>query len=439
MRSRRLTILAATVSVTLLATTAKAQAPLDAATRGDVVQKLAAALHERYVFPDVGDKAGGRVKQNLQQGAYDQIRDPAAFATRLTSDLRAVAHDKHLGVEAIHAPISASGFPTPPHSEAGVVRADRLADGISYIEVASFPPLPRFRPVIDKAMSALSGSRALIIDVRRNTGGDPASVAYLVSFLLPSDQRIHINDIVARQAGSVAFNRQVFNSEATPVNYAGRPVSVLTSARTFSGGEEFAYDVQSLNVGTVIGETTRGGANPTRPVPLGNDFLALVPYGRAENPVTKGNWEGSGVRPDLEAPASDTLKLSLRRLGQPGLADIAAASRQQVFAPRTFPVAGSEEVLRRTLAQSATGDPDYGAMTMRGAATTKRNLAGLRATLAPLGELKALSFLEVDAFGGDVYDAIFANGAVRCAIALTGDGKIDGWGVIGGVRRSNGS
>jgi hypothetical protein len=319
----------------LLASSAKlsnAQEVLDVRTRGAVVTKLAEALRQRYVYPEMGTKLAETLTTNLHAGAYDALSEPAQFAARLQADLYAVAHDKHLNVEAPNTP-QPSDLPKPPVNEAGVVRADRLGGDIGYIAVVGFPPLPLFKLAADRAMSALSGSKALIIDVRGNYGGDPASVAYLVSFLVPTGT--HINDIVLRTVNTVDFTRQTFNAHMTPLNFIGRPIYVLTSKTTFSGGEELAYDLQNLKVATIVGETTGGGANPTGRIPISENLTAFVPFGRAENPVTKTNWNGKGVIPDVATAAPEALKVALARLGQPAVSDIAAVSKSQVFVPRT--------------------------------------------------------------------------------------------------------
>ena len=403
---------------------------LDAAARRETVTKLAEALRDRYVYPEVGATVADTLIKTLEAGGYDQLDDAVAFTGRLTSDMAAIAHDKHLKVVSRGAPAAPKG-PAPPHSEAGVVRADRLSGGVGYIEVASFPPPDRFKPVIDKAMIALSGSKALVIDVRRNTGGSPASVVYLASFVLPSATRVHVNDVISRKPSTLEFTRKTFESQPTPVSFAGLPVYVLTSQATFSGGEEFAYDIQALKVGAVVGETTGGGANPTGSVALGKDISAQIPWGRAENPVTKTNWEGVGVRPTVAAPASEALSVALRRLGQAATSDIATASKARVFTPRSTPIPGSEQALRRAIG-AVTNDAGAEAFMTPGAITAmRRNAAFFRETLAPMGEVRALTFREVDAFGGDDYDVTFEHGVLRCAIALAADGKVEAWTVLG--------
>jgi len=402
---------------------------IDSNVRRDVVAKLGDALRDKYIYPDVGQKAAEKISASLAAGEYDNLADPSAFAARLSADVAAIAHDKHMSVSSMNGPPPSPGGPVGamPRSEAGVVRADKLPGGVGYIEVIGFPPLPAFKPTVDKAMSVLKGSRALIIDDRRNMGGSPDAVGYFVSYLIPPNQSIEINDIVSRLPKTNNFDHKKSYSEPTPVNFANIPVYVLTSKNTFSGGEEFAYDVQTHKLGKIVGEVTGGGANPTGPVELGHGFVASIPWGRAANPITKTNWEGRGVQPDIMVPASDALKVALTRLGQKPSADIATASLKQVFAPRSTPLPGSEAVTRQFIAGLASGNPDYDAMTPEFASFNREHLPTLRETfLLPLGELRSIKFEEVGMMGGDEYRASFANGAIIVAVMLDGNGKVAG-------------
>jgi hypothetical protein len=406
-----------------------AQQTLDAAARQDIVSKLADGLRQRYVFPDVGAKLADAISANQKNGVYKDLVYPAQFASRLDADLAAIAHDKHLHVIAQGVQV---GGPAPEvHSEAGVVRADRLPGGIGYIEVIGFPPPGAFRPAIDRAMQSLAGSKALIIDDRRNHGGDPASVGYLVSFLTPAGKPLHINDIVVRTAGTETFTTQAFASQPTPVNYAGLPAYVLTSSETISGGEELAYDLQTHKLATVVGEVTAGGANPTSGMQLPSGLEALIPFGRAENPITKTNWEGKGVQPDIPVPAAQAFKTALQRLGRPAADSVAAISQQQVFAPRTTPLPGTEAALRRMLLAIAAGAPDYGSMTPQFAEAARPQEARVKALLSSFGELKSIAFREPNASGGDVFDVTYATATWRFVILMAEDGKVAGIGILG--------
>jgi hypothetical protein len=409
-------------------TAGQAPTTLDAGARKKVANALSDALRQRYVFPDLGEKVAARIDAALAAGEYDKLSDPAAFAARLDADVSAVAHDKHMRVLSASSPPPGPppGATMPPSADAGIVRADRLAGGVGYIEIAGFPPPQMFKPALDRAMTALKGSKALIIDDRRNGGGDPASVAYAISYLVPAERHLHINDIVMRTANTTDFIRNGTDSQPTPVSFAGIPVYVLTSRGTFSGGEEFAYDVKTHRLGTLVGEVTGGGANLTGPVQLGDGFMAAIPFGRSESPVTKTNWEGTGVQPDVVVPAADALKAALERLGQPAVADIAAASKKQVFTLRNTPLPGTEAAARTLLAGLGNGTPDYAAMSPQFADVTRQQLPQLHALLQSLGEMKSVNFIGLGPGGGDQYKASFANGALVVGILLGPDGKIAG-------------
>ena len=307
---------------------------LNETDRRAVVESAAKMLRERYVFPDVGDRAAKAIESALAAGAYADLDQLPAFAQRVTEDLATVARDKHLRITAPGTAPAAPARVPPPRAEGGITRADILDGNVGYIEVVGFPPPGSFNGPVDRAMSALQKTRALIVDVRRNGGGSPVSVAYLVSYFL-SGERVHINTFINRNPGTDTFRSQDFWSVTTPFSYTGKPVFVLTSGRTFSGGEEFAYDMQVMNLGDVVGETTGGGANPGGTMRLPAGLTMFVPGGRARNPITGTNWEGVGVKPDIAVPSENALRVALERLNVSSAeGEIDTLSRSRVFEPR---------------------------------------------------------------------------------------------------------
>ncbi len=290
---------------------------LDGAGRARIVEALANALHTQYVFPAVADDIGAKLRQKLAKGRYDDLRNADAFANALTSDLQAFSHDLHLRVNASEHPLPERGADNKatPDEEAqlaqrlqsvnyGVGNSDRLPGNIAYLALRGFAPLRFARPALGAAMAKVADADALIIDLRQNSGGDPASVAFVASYLF--NQRTHLNDLYWRDGDRT---EQFWTSTDLPGAKFGqvKPVYLLTSKRTFSGAEELAYDLKALKRATLVGETTGGGANPGDVHRLGPYFAAFIPKGRAINPITKTNWEGVGVQADVPVPASDAL------------------------------------------------------------------------------------------------------------------------------------
>jgi len=150
-------------------------------------------------------------------------------------------------------------------------------------------------------MTFLAHCDAIIVDLRQNGGGDPAQIQLISSYLF--EEPVHLNDLYARATDTT---ENYWTLPYVPGTRASKAdVYVLTSARTFSGAEEFSYNLQNLKRATIIGETTGGGAHPTNAMIVQHDFILRVPFARAINPVSKTNWEGTGVKPDIACPAAE--------------------------------------------------------------------------------------------------------------------------------------
>jgi C-terminal processing protease CtpA/Prc len=187
----------------------------------------------------------------------------------------------------------------------GFERAQRLAGNVGYLEIRSFAfDAAMVDSALAAAMTFLGNTDALIIDVRRNGGGDPAMVAAVCSYLLPP------NTLINKFYWRPDNRWDEFRTGHVSGRPYGtrRPVYVLTSDETFSGAEEFAYDMQTQRRGEVVGDTTGGGAHPGGLRRVTDTFGVFVPAGRAVNPVTGTNWEGTGVRPDVPVPADAALR-----------------------------------------------------------------------------------------------------------------------------------
>lgn len=405
----------------------------DAATRRAVVDEVVKLMTEEYVLPEVGRRAASALSRNLAAGDYDTVTDPGAFARRLTEDLNAVVQDKHLRVRSEELTPGPNGpRKKPQRSERGFTRVDVLAQNIGYMDLNGFLPKELFQPVADKAMRLLAGTDALIIDLRSNGGGDPAAVSYLVSFFMDPKTPIHVNDLLWRKPGTEEYRRDVFRTEATPSSYLAKPVVLLTGPRTFSGGEEFAYDMQGLKRATLVGETTGGGANPgaLRPLPAG--LSIFVPTGQAVNPITQTSWEGKGVLPDMPAPAATAFatayETALKAAGKkPFLARAPtgpdAVITRPLLRPRSTAQPGSEAAVRRSVAEFQANAPRYELLSPQLAELTREQLPEIHADIAALGALHRVTFVEIGPMGESVYDVKFAKGRWRWGILLDQEGK----------------
>ena len=272
-----------------------------------MIDALSRELQRTYVFPDKAAAMERQLRANLAAHKYDAIDQVSALARMLTEDLQAITHDKHLRVRA-GAPGPGGAGGAGRQSTFGESR--RLEGNIAYVEIRTFSEsADDARDRAEAVMGAAADATALILDVRANGGGRPEAVALVSSYLF-GDQPVHLNSLYFRPADRTDEFFTDPNVRGKKFG-AAKPVYVLTSARTFSGAEEFAYNLQALKRATIVGETTGGGAHPGGVVALPHGLSAFIPSGRAINPVTQTNWEGTGVKPDVAVAAPDALEKAL--------------------------------------------------------------------------------------------------------------------------------
>ena len=286
----------------------------------DIVRKALALLRENYVFPELAGQVAASVEARLDAGEYDNL-DEIALTELLTSHLQEASGDKHLRVGLGGARIPEPGEPRRDRDAGqpagrgpgrqqmrrpgqlvnfGIHRVERLDGNIGYLDLRGVPPPEHAGPAITAAMELVAGTFALIIDLRRNGGGSPHGVALWCSYLI-DERPTRLNDIFSAETGETT---QFWSYPYLPGRrYLDRPVYVLTSSKTFSGGEDLGYTLQALGRAEVIGEATGGGAHPTRPFPISAAVHIGVPHARSISPLTGTNWQGTGVIPDTAAPA----------------------------------------------------------------------------------------------------------------------------------------
>ncbi|HTZ54474.1 MAG TPA: S41 family peptidase [Candidatus Acidoferrum sp.] len=267
-----------------------------------------------YIFPDVAAKAVARLKEKAP--AYRTITDPDVLAKTMTADLFAVTHDKHVHIEY---PFDPSQFGDASQANAaqmhqfdqlinsGFLTVRRLRGNIGYIDFREFSDDAEVGHVIDAAMTFVSHTDALIIDLRKNSGGSPRAAQTLEAYFFAAPQQITSLMLRDPKTGVVTETQQYTDATVPGPLYLNKPIYLLTSSHTFSCAEQFTYDLHNLKRVTIVGETTGGGANPGGIVSLGDSFAIFMPTGRAYSPITKTNWEGTGIAPDVATSAVDAL------------------------------------------------------------------------------------------------------------------------------------
>lgn len=293
---------------------------IDAAERRAVIDGVIDRLKQAYVFPDTAVVMERAIRVRQGRGEYDRITSARSFADSLTSHLQAVSRDRHVRVRYSAEPLPVLAGPDQPdHARRdqqrafgrqvnyGFERVERLAGNVGYLEIRSFGFDPEdIADVVAAAFTFLGNTDALIIDLRRNGGGSPFMVAHVSSYLFGAEP-VHLNSLYWRPGNRTD---DFYTKRDIPGTRYGpdKPVYVLTSRNTFSGAEEFAYNLQARKRATIVGDTTGGGAHPGGVQRVTDHFAVWVPTGRAINPITKTNWERVGVWPDVAVPSDQALK-----------------------------------------------------------------------------------------------------------------------------------
>jgi len=301
---------------------------LDAQARTKIVETMAAAAEQRYVDASGGRKLADKLRQQLASGAYDALSDPKALAEALTSDMQAAVPDVHL--RAVHEPNRAERALSPvmvranasgpaPYARIdsrsteqiaatnyGFAKVDRLAGNVGYLKLSRLVPLQLSQEAATKAMTALSGSDAVIIDLRGVPGGSPDLVVQLLSYFAGNDP-VRLMTTYNR---SLDQTDELWSLASVPgPRMSGVPLYVLVDKDSASAAEMLAYFVQRQKLGLVVGERTAGAGNGGNMIPVGSEISLFLPQMRI---IDGPGWEGTGVMPDVPAGSSEALDVAHR-------------------------------------------------------------------------------------------------------------------------------
>jgi retinol-binding protein 3 len=295
------------------------ESKLTTAEMSVTIDSVNAILQKNYIFPEVADKMAQSLKMNLKKGNYNSLVNPSEFARQLTKDLYSVSNDRHLSVNYNPQLIAAEKNAVTDEektkqenqrimdlkrSNFGFQEIKILAGNIGYLDLREFADPKYAGETAIAAMNFLSNADALIVDLRQNGGGSPSMIQLISSYFF-SPEPVHLNNFYFRPTNE---NTQTWTLPYVPgVRRPDIDLYILTSSYTFSAAEEFCYNLKNLKRATIIGETTGGGAHPTGSVIATDKFFVRVPKGRAINPITNTNWEGTGVTPHIQVSAEKAL------------------------------------------------------------------------------------------------------------------------------------
>ena len=291
--------------------------PLDAAERGRVIDGAVVNLKRYYDYPEIGQKVADALLAAESRREDDAATESSAFADLLNRQMLAVSHDGQLKIR--YYPNGVPAEPTGPTADGLAqyrrvleenncffTKVETLPNNVGYLKLDSFPDPAICGATAAKAMASLNSTDAIIFDLRDNAGGYPKMVALVAGYLF--DRPTHLNDMYDRAEDSTI-------ESWTPAPVAGnelvdKPAFVLTSRTTFSGAEEFSYDLKMLKRATIVGEPTSGRGH----IPIGrridDHFEIRVPDRRPINPISKTDWDGPGVQPDVKVKAVDALTIA---------------------------------------------------------------------------------------------------------------------------------
>jgi retinol-binding protein 3 len=296
---------------TLLPAAAVASPTVESTEATRVIDASLAHLRAGYVFPEKVPIIEKKLRASLSARRYSSI-SPQVFADRVTEDLRAAVHDKHLGLTYSESPLPLPHTADDAANQAamqtrmarrnfGFASAAVAPGNIGVLKITGFAPPAVAGSTLAAAMNFLRNTDGLVLDLTGNGGGNGEMVALLLSYFVPP--RTHLNDFFDRKTQST--NQMWSNSYVSGGPYdSHKPIAVAVDADTISAGEEVAYDLKTLKRATIVGEQTAGGANPGQDERIDDHFELFVPSGRAINPLTHTNWEGTGVSPDVRVKSA---------------------------------------------------------------------------------------------------------------------------------------
>lgn len=319
---QRIRLLISLITLQLISISVLYAEPISHQKLTSLLQQLSTTIEENYVESNIAKEISDTLQAASQQSHIRNADSPEALAGLLTELLQ--AFDTHFSITwstpanaPSHNDVSDADRQARREQQLAALRRQNygfrelriLPGNIGYLNLNQFSDAnsPQAAQAAIAAMNFLAGSDTIIIDLRQNGGGAPNMVQLLSSYLFA--ESTYLNALYYRPSDET---RQFWtHDQVSGERFPDTPVYVLISARTGSAAEEFAYNLQTRERATLVGETTAGGANPGGVFPIADGFSAFISTGKAINPITQTNWEKVGVKPEINVAANDALNWAI--------------------------------------------------------------------------------------------------------------------------------
>lgn len=147
--------------------------------------------------------------------------------------------------------------------------------------------------VLDEAMAAFAGAKAVIVDVSNNRGGYD-TISQRVAGRFTDQSHVAYSKV---GVGAKVAPQPVRVEPAMGARFTG-PVYLVTSDVTVSAGETFTLMMKALPNVKQVGGTTHGAFSDQLPKPLPNGWALALPAELYKGPKGE-DLEGRGLAPDM--------------------------------------------------------------------------------------------------------------------------------------------
>jgi len=291
---------------------------------GIVSETIANKIDKNYVIPSIATKLSHLIRSKTFITHCNGLKSSEEIAEFMTSEINKIANDKHLSVvydpqwvnelkiyrssAQTHA-FSDSRVKETPTDNYGFKKVEMLDGNIGYLDIRVFSDSHLGGETLENAMKFLQHANGIIIDLRNNFGGSPFMVTSLASYFFDLDT-VHLSTFESRENGALTQTQDWTSPYVPGPRFKDTPLYILTSSNSASAAEAFSYAMQSLTRATIIGEVTAGAAHARRAEIVDDQYVLTLPTARPVDPRTNDNWEGKGVKPNIETSSDNALNVA---------------------------------------------------------------------------------------------------------------------------------